>query len=99
MRRNTMNLGRWVSRLALLAALAAALPAWADVRPLKLAAYDIVYDPSRGKMYASVSAGPVGPLDSVAVIDPESGAVGPFVPVGGEPGALALSDDGRFLYV
>jgi len=67
---------------------------------LSLPANDLIFDTSRQRIYASVpsSAGP-GLANTVTVIDPESGAVGPSVFVGSEPGKLALSDDGQFLYV
>src|SRR5438876_9491451 len=101
-----MHLRRSVLRLALLIALVPALPAWADVRQLTLPANDLISDRFRGKIYASVpsradgsatSSGGSG--NSIAVVDPESGAVGPFIPVGSEPNRLAISDDGRYLYV
>lgn len=75
----------------------------ADVRLIPLATNDLVYEPVSRRIYASVSGqrapGDGGPGNSIAVIDPVTGAVGPFIPVGSEPGRLALSDDGRTLYV
>jgi hypothetical protein len=69
------------------------------IRQITLATRDIVYDPVSKKIYASVpaSAGPLG--NTVTVIDPVTGSVGPSVFVGSEPGKLAISDDGQFLYV
>src|SRR5207253_2244655 len=71
----------------------------ADVRSIALPTNDLVYDQRTQKLYASVpsSAGAMG--NSVAMIDPVSGKVGPFTFVGSEPGKLALSDDGKYLYV
>jgi DNA-binding beta-propeller fold protein YncE len=71
----------------------------ADVRQLMLPTKDLVYDRVSQKLYASVpsSAGAMG--NSVATIDPETGKIGPFLFVGSEPGKLAVSDDGQFLYV
>jgi hypothetical protein len=75
----------------------------ADVRQLALPTNDLVYDRFTRRLYASVPA-PVAPSlglpgDSVVVIDPEAGTMGPAIPVGSPPGKLALSDDGRYLYV
>lgn len=60
---------------------------------------DIIYDGVTQRIYASVpsSAGTVG--NSVAAIDPATGAVESLTPIGDEPYKLALSDDGRYLYV
>lgn len=66
---------------------------------LTLPTSDIAFDPLSQKIYASVPsrAGSLG--NRVVVIDPATGAVGPSVFVGSEPGKLALSADGQFLYV
>ncbi len=66
---------------------------------VSLATNDIIYDPTRGKIYASVPgrAGSLG--NTIASIDPISGATVTSVYVGSEPGKLALSGDGQFLYV
>jgi sugar lactone lactonase YvrE len=60
---------------------------------------DIVYDPGTKKIYASVPgiSGPIG--NSVMPIDPTTGMLGTPIPVGSEPAALALSDNGKYLYV
>jgi hypothetical protein len=60
---------------------------------------DLVFDPLSQKIYASVPgrAGALG--NRVVVIDPATGAIGASVFVGSEPGKLALSADGQFLYV
>jgi hypothetical protein len=61
---------------------------------------DIVYDKVSHKLYASVpSAAGLDRGNTVTVIDPVTGSIGPSVYVGSEPGKLALSDDGQFLYV
>lgn len=91
-------------RLLFVAALMAALlyPAWVqaqEVQNVALATNDLIYDPFREKIYASVPsrAGALG--NTVTAIDPATGAVGPSVFVGSEPGKMAISDDGQFLYV
>src|SRR5207249_956987 len=67
------------------------------VDPLDLLTRDLVYDPFRAKIYASLpsAAGDVG--NSVATIDPRSATVEKTIFIGSEPGKLALSDDGRYL--
>lgn len=66
---------------------------------LSLSATDLIYDPRRKKLYAGIagSEGPHG--NSVVGIDPETGGVDRPIYVGSDPGRLALSDDGRYLYV
>ena len=68
------------------------------VSMIPLAANDLVYDPHRQRLYASVPgrAGPQG--NSLVAIDPLTGTLGTPVALGSEPNRLALSDDGRYLY-
>lgn len=66
---------------------------------ITLATNDLIYNPFDGYIYASVPSREGLNGNSVALIDPVSGAVGPFIPVGSEPGKLALSADGSYLYV
>src|SRR5207253_3104057 len=56
-------------------------------------------DPNTQLIYASVPgrAGDIG--NSITIIDPVSGEVGPSIFIGSEPNKLALSDDGKYLYV
>ncbi len=70
-----------------------------EIREIVLATNDIIYDPFTQKIYASVpsSAGLRG--NAITSIDPRIGAIGPSVFIGSEPGKLAISDDGQFLYV
>jgi uncharacterized protein YjdB len=70
-----------------------------DQRQIALPAKDLIYDPLRKLIYASVpgSAGTAG--NTITVIDPETGSVGPSVFIGSEPGKLAISNDGQYLYV
>src|SRR5205807_1842585 len=77
-----------------------------DLRRISLLTRDLVYDRRRGKIYASVPSqgGAVPPRsgapgNTVTVIDPITATIGPSIFVGSEPGKLALSDDGRYLYV
>jgi DNA-binding beta-propeller fold protein YncE len=89
-----------VRTFVLVLAFAAASTA-ATVRQLSLHTSDLVYDKVTGLIYASVPdmAGPPY-ANCVVRIDPATGTlVGDALPVGADPRALALSDDGQFLYV
>ena len=74
--------------------------------PLSFTAYialannSVIFNPVTGLLYASVptSAGPPY-ADSVLTIDPATGLPGTPIPVGSNPNLLALSSDGRFLWV
>src|SRR3990172_3255667 len=81
-----------------------------EVRVLTLETNDLIYDPLTKKIYASVpnTAGSIG--NSITIIDPETGAVGPSIFVGNivpdvltqgrlYSGKLAISDDVQYLYV
>ena len=67
------------------------------IRQVNLVARDITYDPVSRKIYASVGAGG----NSVRSIDPfaETPVLGAPIPVGSNPGRLALSSNGQYLYV
>lgn len=74
-------------------------PAAVAVRQITLATKDLVYDPLTQRIYASVpsSAGAIG--NSITQIDPVPGTVGASVPIGSEPGKLAISDNSQYIYV
>lgn len=59
----------------------------------------LVFDARRGVYYASVPGAVVGSGNRIAVIDPASGAVTHSLPVGSEPGAMAIAADGASIYV
>ena len=71
----------------------------AFVRRISLFTNDLVYSSTTGKIYASIpsTAGSIG--NSIATIDPTTGAVINTTFIGSEPKNLALSDDGHTLYV
>lgn len=71
----------------------------AGITQISLATNDIVYDPARQTIYASVPSGAPGNADNVVRINPATGAIGPAVTSGSNPGRLALSADNQFLYV
>ena len=70
-----------------------------SIRQLTLTTNDIVYDPNTQRLYASVpsKAGSIG--NSITPINPLTNTIGSSVYVGSEPGKLALSDNGQYLYV
>jgi hypothetical protein len=64
-----------------------------------LATNDIAYDRTRGRIWASVPGSDPQRGNTVTAIDPTTGVIGASISVGSEPGKLALSDDGQYLYV
>jgi hypothetical protein len=68
-------------------------------RLLSLATNDIVYDKNSQKIFASIRSDSLTNPDTITAIDPATGSIGPFVPVGVQPNKLAVSQDGQFLYV
>jgi DNA-binding beta-propeller fold protein YncE len=59
----------------------------------------LVWDPASALLYASVGSDAVQYANSVVAIDPFSGTVTQSRVLGPAPNALAVSADGRFLYV
>jgi len=68
------------------------------LRALPLAANDLVFDASRNRIYASVPADGEND-DRIVEVNPDNGEETDLAAVGDNPKRLALSDDGRFLYV
>jgi hypothetical protein len=66
---------------------------------ISLTTNDIVYDKVSQKIFASIRSDSATNPDTITVIDPATGSIGPFVPVGVQPNKLAVSQDGQFLYV
>ena len=71
----------------------------ADIRTISLQVNDMVYDPYSKLIYASVPSAAGMNGNSIALIDPVTANVGPYIFIGSEPNKLALSDDGKYLYV
>src|SRR5262249_40994196 len=71
----------------------------ADIRTISLQVNDMVYDPYSRLIYASVPSAAGMNGNSIALIDPVTANVGPYIFIGSEPNKLALSDDGKYLYV
>jgi uncharacterized repeat protein (TIGR01451 family) len=64
-----------------------------------LTAKGLAVDPNTGRLLASVGGADPRYGNTVCAIDPETGSIMDSLYVGSEPGALAVSDDGRYLYV
>jgi hypothetical protein len=75
------------------------VPGSYTVRQVSLQAADLAADDLRGLLYAAVSAAAPTNASSVAIIDPVNATVSSYVSVGFDPGKLAISDDGGYLYV
>lgn len=74
-------------------------PKQPGVTLVALKANDVAWEPYQRKLYVSVpSSSPVNP-NSVTAVDPFTGQVTGSTWVGSEPDRIAVSDDGRFLYV
>lgn len=59
----------------------------------------IACDSVRGKLFVSVPRSANDYANNVVVIDAVSGQIDATIPIGTDPGPLALSNDGQFLYV
>lgn len=96
---------RFVFAASLILASVSALPNVAQAQNfeatiLELLTNDLIYDPVSDRIYASVpsTAGP-GLGNTITTINPATGQIENSVFVGSEPGPLAISDDGQFIYV
>jgi len=67
---------------------------------LSLASNDLIYDPTRKLLWASVPSS-AGPLlgNGIVSIDPYTGILGTPIWVGSEPNQMAISDDGSTMWV
>jgi hypothetical protein len=74
------------------------LGANAQMQVLNVSGSDLAWDATRKLLYVSVPAGdPVSP-NTIAVIDPAAAIIRQTIPVADQPGTIALSDDGSYLY-
>jgi DNA-binding beta-propeller fold protein YncE len=69
------------------------------VTQISLTTNDLVFDPTRGQIYASVPSKGGSNANSVVSISFPTGTIGTPIAVGSEPNKLAISDDGAYLYV
>jgi hypothetical protein len=68
-------------------------------RQTTLGAADMVFEPFTQKFYASIPAASAANPNTLITVDPNTGKTGAPIPIGNDPGALGLSDDGQILYV
>ncbi|MCU1221752.1 MAG: choice-of-anchor domain, partial [Candidatus Angelobacter sp.] len=68
-------------------------------RQLNLNPSFLISVPSRKLLYASIPSSSATNPNTVIAIDPETGTTQAPIPVGNDPRALAVSDDGSFLFV
>ncbi|HEV7927355.1 MAG TPA: Calx-beta domain-containing protein, partial [Verrucomicrobiae bacterium] len=69
-----------------------------QIAQLLLPVNDLVFNSSDGNLYASISGSSATYGNSIVAMDPSSLQIRKSIPMGSEPGALALSPDGRYLY-
>ncbi|HEY7376228.1 MAG TPA: hypothetical protein VIF57_28965 [Polyangia bacterium] len=66
---------------------------------LEVQANDLVYSARRNELYASVPGSAPAYPNSILVVEPITGTITSAIPIGSDPDALALSDDGSTLWV
>jgi uncharacterized protein (TIGR03437 family) len=66
---------------------------------LTIEAQNMVWEPTSGRFYVSVGPGDPNWPSSIAIVNPNTAQVEDSIPVGDNPGALAVSNDGQYLYV
>jgi hypothetical protein len=74
-------------------------PTLSVARTIAITHADLAYDDTRALIYASIPSSATQFANSVVAIDPASGSVTKSVSVGSNPGPIAVTDDGRYLYV
>jgi len=65
---------------------------------IDLEATDMIYDPLSQHLYVASQKSAMYP-NSVVAIEPRTGSIAGVVPVGLQPSKLAISSDGKFMYV
>jgi hypothetical protein len=74
-------------------------PAQATLTSVSTPGNDIAFDPTRDVIYASVPSTATSNANSIAVLNASTGAVSSTFATVTNPGPLAVSDDGQYLYV
>lgn len=69
------------------------------VRRVPMQANDFVFSPSQNAIFAAVSPTDDSRANTITRINPVTGMIGDSVPFGVNPDQMAISDDGRSLYV
>ena len=70
-----------------------------QIQSLDLFSNDLVYDAQTDRIYASVPSTNGANGNSIGIINPHTAQLDTTIFIGSEPGKLALSDDGTYLYV
>jgi hypothetical protein len=66
---------------------------------LPIAGEDVVYNAARREIYVSVSGDAPANANTIVVVDPVTASVVSSIPIGSNPKALAVSEDGSTLWV
>ena len=75
-------------------------PAAFGVFPVNYSSQDLFYDPARDRLVLSAGAGLVaGQTNGMAVFNPYTGITESFTSITNQPGNLAPTDDGEYVYV
>ena len=69
-----------------------------SILPVNLASLNIAWEPKSAQLIATVWSMDTQNPDTVAMIDPTTGAITRAAPVGSDPKAIAISDDGTYVY-
>lgn len=75
------------------------VPGVSGLLTLTLTHNALVFDAPRNRYYATVAGSVVGQGNSIATIEPTTGAITYSAAVGSEPSAMAISGDGNSLFV
>lgn len=70
-----------------------------QIRRLEIETNDLVYDRVSRRLFASIPGKVEERGNTITVIDPATAQIKQSIPIGSEPGRMAISDDGKFLYV
>ena len=76
-----------------------AIPGVSSSIKLNLTHNALVFDAARNRYYASVASTVVGRGNTIATIEPTTGEIAYSAPVGSGPSAMAISADGKALFV
>ncbi|HEX4998070.1 MAG TPA: choice-of-anchor D domain-containing protein [Terriglobia bacterium] len=68
-------------------------------RVITLSTRDLIFDRAGNRIFASVPSSAPIRGNSLTVIDPGTGNLGNPIPIGSDPGKLAISSDSRLIYV
>ncbi len=68
-------------------------------RIVPVVANDLVWDAARQRFYVSIAQSSPQNPNTIGVLDPATATFIAYAPAGMQPGSLALSGDGQFLYV